>query len=61
MSVHGLGVWKGLDIYNLHGIDHPRLHGGEIACLKGLQGAKGWQIDWQADRSSEMTNKSFSR
>jgi hypothetical protein len=26
----------------LHGVDHPRIHGGEIACLKGLQGGVGW-------------------
>jgi len=36
-------VWKGLDVYLLHGINHPRLHGGEIACLKGMQGAPAWQ------------------
>ncbi len=42
MSAYGLGVWKGLDIYILHGINHPREHGGEIACLKGLQGARGY-------------------
>ena len=37
-----LGVWKGVDVYNLHGVDHVKLHGGEISCLKGLQGATGW-------------------
>ncbi len=42
MTAHDLGIWKGIDIYNLHGISHPRLHGGEIACLKGLQGRPGW-------------------
>jgi hypothetical protein len=57
MSVHGLGMWTGLDIYNLHGIDHPRLHGGEIACLKGLQGVPGWQTGWRGDRSSETGDK----
>ncbi len=41
MTPFGLGVWKGLEIYNLH-VHHPRIHGGEIACLKGQQGAKGW-------------------
>ena len=41
MSARGLGIWKGLDVYNVHGIYHPRLHGGEIACLKGLQGGHG--------------------
>jgi hypothetical protein len=48
MTAHGLGIWKGLDIYNLHGISHPRIHGGEIACLKGLQGASGWQLRWRS-------------
>ncbi|HEU4760207.1 MAG TPA: DinB family protein, partial [Dehalococcoidia bacterium] len=52
MSAHGLGTWKGLDIYVLHGVDHPRLHGGEIACLKGLQGASGWTQGWSADRTA---------
>lgn len=42
MRPHGLGIWKGLDIYDLHGIKHVRLHGGEIACLKGLQGVRGY-------------------
>jgi|GEM_PF-2282884 len=41
MSAWGVGIWKGLDVYNVHGIYHPRLHGGEIACLKGLQGGHG--------------------
>jgi len=41
MTARGLGIWKGLDVYNVHGIYHPRLHGGEIACLKGLQGGHG--------------------
>ncbi len=57
MTVHGLGVWKALDIYNLHGINHPRLHGGEIACLKGLQGVPGWQDGWRADLLSEIGEK----
>ena len=48
MSAHGLGVWKGLDIYNLHGISHPRLHGCEIACLKGLQSVPAWQDRWRS-------------
>jgi len=42
MTPAGLGMWKGLDLYNLHGINHIRIHGGEIACLKGLQGGRGW-------------------
>ena len=42
MSAYGLGVWKGLDVFTLHGINHPRLHGGEFACLEGLQGSEGY-------------------
>jgi hypothetical protein len=37
----GLGVWQGRDI-ELHGYSHAHVHGGEIAVLKGLQGAVGW-------------------
>jgi len=37
-----LGMWTGLDVYDLHVNHHIRLHGGEIACLKGLQGARGY-------------------
>jgi len=43
MTAHGLGIWKGLNIVDLHGHHHARIHGGEIACLKGLQGAQGYQ------------------
>lgn len=42
MTAHGLGIWKGLDIVDLHGQHHVRIHGGEIACLKGLQGGQGY-------------------
>jgi hypothetical protein len=38
-----LGMWKGIDIYQLHGWSHIRMHGGEIACLKGLQGLTGYR------------------
>lgn len=37
-----LGVWRGLDLFDLHGQHHIRMHGGEIACLKGLQGGRGY-------------------
>lgn len=37
-----LGTWRGLGIYTLHGIGHVVMHGGEIACLKGLQGGRGY-------------------
>ena len=42
MTRSGLGMWEGRDLYELHGSNHPRIHGGEIACLKGLQGGVGW-------------------
>jgi hypothetical protein len=42
MTRSGLGVWQGRDLYELHGHVHPHIHGGEIAVLKGLQGAIGW-------------------
>jgi hypothetical protein len=38
-----LGTWKGIDIYRLHGWSHIRMHGGEIACLKGMQGLTGYR------------------
>jgi hypothetical protein len=37
-----LGVWKGIDVYVLHGGEHVWMHGGEIACLKGMQGIRGY-------------------
>ena len=42
MTRSGLGMWEGRDLYELHGSNHPHIHGGEIACLKGLQGGIGW-------------------
>jgi DinB superfamily len=42
MTRSGLGMWLGRDLYELHGHGHPYIHGGEIAVLKGLQGAIGW-------------------
>jgi len=38
-----LGTWKGIDIYQLHGWSHITMHGGEIACLKGMQGLNGYR------------------
>lgn len=38
-----LSVWKGIDVYTLHGWGHVKMHGGEIACLKGLQGGQGYR------------------
>jgi len=43
MTRSGLGMWKGRDLIELHGIGHPRIHGGEIGCLKGLQGGVGYR------------------
>ncbi len=37
-----LGDWSGIDVYTLHGWRHLGMHGGEIACLKGLQGLTGY-------------------
>jgi hypothetical protein len=37
----GLGMWQGRDIVELHWVDHPLQHGGEIAVLKGMQGGVG--------------------
>jgi hypothetical protein len=42
MTRVGLGIWEGRDLYELHGCDRPRIHGGEIAVLKGVQGGVGW-------------------
>jgi hypothetical protein len=41
MSRAGLGMWQGRELVELHGVDHPLQHGGEIAVLKGLQGGIG--------------------
>ena len=53
MTPHG-GILTGLEIYNVNGISHPRLHGGEIACLKGMQGAAGWEVDWTSGIESPL-------
>ena len=46
MSAYGLGAWNGLEVYKVHGMAHPRIHGGEIACLKGMQDSPGWVERW---------------
>ena len=43
MIPESLGIWKGYDIYTLHGGRHVWMHGGEIACIKGLQGLRGYR------------------
>ena len=42
MTRAGLGMWEGRDLLELHGSKHVHMHGGEIACLKGVQGGVGW-------------------
>jgi hypothetical protein len=42
MTRAGLGMWDARRLYDMHGVHHVYMHGGEIACLKGLQGAKGY-------------------
>jgi hypothetical protein len=42
MTRSDLGIWEGRDLLALHGFNHVRIHGGEIAVLKGLQGGIGW-------------------
>ena len=34
MTRAGLGMWQGRDLFELHGFEHPQMHGGEIAVLK---------------------------
>lgn len=36
------GVWDGIDVIRLTVGRHVWMHGGEIACLKGLQGLDGY-------------------
>ncbi|MBI4570895.1 MAG: DinB family protein [Chloroflexi bacterium] len=50
LSTPDIAVWHGADIVRLTVGHHPRLHGGEIACLKGLQGAKGYLSGFDVDR-----------
>jgi hypothetical protein len=42
MTRSHLGMWEGRQLLALHGFDNVRIHGGEIAVLKGLQGGIGW-------------------
>lgn len=43
MTRADLGIWEGRELIDLHGSHHVRIHGGEIAVLKGLQGGAGWK------------------
>jgi hypothetical protein len=42
LSTPDIPVWHGIDIVRLTVGHHIRMHGGEIACLKGLRGSKGY-------------------
>jgi hypothetical protein len=41
--------WEGIFIVRLTAGLHVRMHGGEIACLKGLQGSKGYRAGLDMD------------
>jgi hypothetical protein len=45
----GLGEWDGIDVSRLTVGRHVWMHGGEIACLKGLQGAAGYTAGKDTD------------
>lgn len=49
MGIESLGKWEGIDVVRLTVGRHVWMHGGEIACLKGLQGAKGYRAGLDAD------------
>jgi hypothetical protein len=38
-----MGIWTGIDVWSLHGWTHVHMHGGEIACVKGLQNLEGYR------------------
>lgn len=42
LSTPDIARWDGRDIVRLTVGHHLRMHGGEIACLKGLQGERGY-------------------
>ena len=50
MSTPGPGDWAGIEVVRLTVGRHVWMHGGEIACLKGLQGAKGYLRGLDADK-----------
>ena len=59
-SAAGLGIWKRIEFYNGYGINHPTLHGGEIACLKGLQGAPAWPLEWRSEIEPPANSRTVS-
>ena len=42
LSTPDIAQWRGIDIIRLTVGHHVRMHGGEIAVLKGLQGMRGY-------------------
>jgi hypothetical protein len=50
LSTPDIAQWHGIDIVRLTVGHHIRMHGGEIATLKGLQGAKGYNFGRDATR-----------
>jgi hypothetical protein len=50
LSTPDLAQWHGIDIIRLSVGGHVRMHGGEIACIKGLQGAKGYRSGLDVNR-----------
>ncbi len=50
LSTQDIAQWHGIDIVRLTVGHHIRMHGGEIACLKGLQGTKGYTFGQDANR-----------
>ncbi|TAK63923.1 MAG: DinB family protein [Dehalococcoidia bacterium] len=50
LSTADIEVWHGIDIVRLTVGHHVRMHGGEIACLKGLEGLKGYRSGLDTSR-----------
>jgi hypothetical protein len=50
LSTPDRDVWRGIDIVRLSVSTHVRLRGGEIVCLKGLQGMRGDRSGLDANR-----------
>jgi hypothetical protein len=44
-------LWYGVEVVQLTVGRHVWMHGGEIACLKGLQGEKGYRTDLDSFRA----------
>ena len=49
LSTPDHAVWRGVDVVRLTVSIHVREHGGEIACLKGLQELKGYRSGLDTD------------